>query len=108
MSATPGCRPWCTAHSMGECFTRVTIYNNGEVQPSSPPAPGSMAALFEYPKDIAWVSFVASQDEDDDEPVMDLHFFEAGQDEPITRMSLDKDTLQQVHRNLGAVLGNLA
>lgn len=95
-------------HSMGECFTRVTIYNNGEVQPSSPPASGSMAALFEYPKDIAWVSFVASQDEDDDEPVMDLHFFEAGQDEPITRISLDKDTLQQVHRNLGAVLGNLA
>ena len=87
----------------------MTIYSNGEVQSSSPPAhPGSMAALFEYPKDNAWVSFVASQDEDDDEPMMDLHFFEASQDEPITRMSLDKDTLQQVHRNLGAVLGNLA
>lgn len=54
------------------------------------------------------VSFVARQDEDDDEPVRDSHFFEADQDEPVTRMSLDKDTLQQVHRELGAVLGNLA
>ena len=108
MSGTPNCRPWCTEHSMGECFTRVTMYNNVEVQPATPPSPGSMAALFEYPKDIACVSFLASQDEDDDEPVMDLHFFEAGQDEPITRMSLDKDALQQVHRNLGAVLRELA
>lgn len=52
MSATPGCRPWCTVHSMGERFTRVTIYNNGEVPLSSPPDSGSMAALFQYPKDI--------------------------------------------------------
>lgn len=111
MTTTSDCKPWCTDHkTIGEdsCYTRVTIYDSGnnELQPA--PAPGSMAALFEFPKDIAWMNFVASQDENDEQPVMDLFFFEAGKDEPITTLALDQNTLKQLHRNLGTLLSTLA
>lgn len=105
MSATPNCKPWCTDHQgLNECYTEFVIYDNGEDQRRTPPAPGSMAAMFEFPKDVGWIKFCAAQDEEDEQPVMDLHFFEPGEVEPIVRLPLDTNVIQSLHSELGAIL----
>lgn len=67
--------------------------------------PGALLqALGGMPKDVAWVNFVASQDEEDEYPLMDLQFFEAGNYEAISTLHLDMDSLKDIHSRLGAVM----
>lgn len=111
MTATPNCKPWCTDHkTVGEnsCYTRFAIYDDGR-EASAAPAPESMAAQFQalggWPADISWVAFVASQDGDDEHPIMDLQFFEAGDDvSQNSSLHVELDGLKTLHANLGAIL----
>jgi hypothetical protein len=111
MSATPNCKPWCTDHQdsgMSECYTRFVIYDDG-MEAKAAPAPGSMAAklraLGGLPAEISWIAFVASQDEEDEHPIMNLQFFEAGDDvEQNSDLSVELDGLKELHANLGAIL----
>lgn len=99
------CKSWCTdRQEPGECYTEYAIYDNGVDEKRTPPTPGSMAALSEYPKDIGWIKFCAGQDEEDDQPLMDLHFFEPGDVEPIVRLPLDLNVINGLHSELGALL----
>jgi hypothetical protein len=109
MTATPACKLWCTNHQVpDECYTRFTIYDDGEEEGRKPAPPGSTAAPFEFPKDIGWISFVGSQDEEDEQPIMELHLFEAGADEPIVKLPLDMNALKELHANFGAIIRNFS
>tara|TARA_R100000935_G_scaffold56524_1_gene88266 strand:- start:414 stop:797 length:384 start_codon:yes stop_codon:yes gene_type:complete len=109
MRATSPCKRWCTDHQEpNECYTEVVIYDNGVDERRTPPAPGSVAAMFEYPKDIGWIKFCAGQDQEDEQPVMDLHFFEPGEVEPIVRLPLDTNLIKGLHSELGALVRNFS
>jgi len=111
VTATPNCKPWCTDHkTKGEnsCSTRFLIYDDGR-EAKATSAPGSMAAQFQalggWPAEISWIAFVASQDEEDEHPVMNLQFFEAGDDvEQNSDLSVELDELKELHANLGSIL----
>lgn len=111
MSATPNCKPWCTDHkTKGEnaCYTHLVIYDDGR-EAKAAPAAGSMAAQFQalggWPAEISWIAFVASQDEEDEHPIMNLHFFEAGDEvKQNSDLSVELDGLKELHANLGTIL----
>ncbi|WP_320536142.1 hypothetical protein [Pseudarthrobacter sp. IC2-21] len=114
MTATPTCKPWCTDHqTVGEdaCYTRYVIYDNGEVGKSEP-AEGSMAAQLRavggFPGEISWIAFVASQDEEDEHPVMDLQFYEAGADEANCTLPLNASVLTELRSSLGSILSKFS
>jgi hypothetical protein len=94
---------------MSECFTRFVIYDDGS-EAKAAPAPGSLAAQFQglgrWPAEISRIAFVASQDEEEDEqPVMNLQFFEAGDDaEQNSDLSIELDGLKDLYAHLGAIL----
>ncbi|MDD1477910.1 hypothetical protein [Arthrobacter sp. H16F315] len=48
------------------------------------------------------------QDEEDELPVMALHFFEVGGDEPVSTLSVDANGLKELHSNLGGILTDLS
>lgn len=114
MPATPTCKPWCNSHQApNECYTTRTIWDNGEEEKQAvEPEAGSMAALFQananLPRDIAWINLIVSQDEDDEQPLLDLHLFEAGGDEAVARVWLGADGMKELHSALGAVLKTFA
>lgn len=108
MTKTPTCKPWCTDHQEpDECYTRFVIYDDGAEEKAAP-APGSLAAqmraLGGWPAEISWIAFVAAQDEEDEHPVMDLQFYEAGGDEANSTLHLDADVLKKLHSELGAII----
>lgn len=114
MTATPTCKPWCSDHlTVGEdsCYTRYVIYDDG-TEERAEPAEGSFAAQFKahggFPGEISWIAFVASQDEEDEEPVMDLQFYEAGRDEATCTLSVDVNVIKQLRSGLGAVLSDFS
>ncbi|MCC9173243.1 hypothetical protein [Arthrobacter sp. zg-Y179] len=76
-----------------------------------PPAPGTKAALVQdgLPWEISWVAFEASQDEEDEKPLIGLQFFEAG-DNPVESANLymDLDELRAFHSSLTAILKDLS
>lgn len=97
---------------MSECYTRFVIYDDGTEEKTAP-APGSPAAQLQalggWPADISWIAFVASQDEEDEHPIMDLQFFEAGDDvEQNSSLHVELDGLKALHSNLGAILKNFS
>lgn len=115
MTATPTCKPWCTDHqTLGEdaCYTRFVIYDNGKEDEQAEHAEGSNAAQLQalggVPAEISWIAFVASQDEEDEDPVMDLQFYEAGGDEPTATLGLDVNVIKQLRSGLGAVLNDFS
>ncbi|MCC9173242.1 hypothetical protein [Arthrobacter sp. zg-Y179] len=109
MTRSPDCKPWCDNHLTkfeNSCNTMIVIYDDGR-QAEAPPTPGTMAALFRagLPKAISWVAFVASQDEEDEKPIMDLQFFEAGDGaEQISNLHVDLDGLRTLHSSLADIL----
>lgn len=108
MTATPTCKPWCTDHkSADECYTRFTIYDDGREESAKPDPDslaGQFAALGGFPGQVSWISFVACQEDEDENPVMDLQFFEAGADEITCSLSLNLEQLKEFHASLGAVI----
>lgn len=107
-------KPWCSDHKSDyedSCFTQVVLYDNGEEEETKP-AEGSLAAQFQAlggPEDIAWVQFVASQEvEEDEQALMDLQFFKAGDYEAVCNLHLDLDGLRELHSNLGDVLRRIS
>lgn len=110
MNATSNCKPWCTDDQhVGEnsCFTRFVIYDDGK-ESKAAPAPGSGAVQFQagggWPAEISWIAFVASQDEEDEHPEMDLQFFEAGGLEQSSNLHVELGGLKALHSELGAIL----
>jgi hypothetical protein len=111
MTTTPHCKPWRTEHRTKveiSCYTRFVIYDDGR-EAKAAPAPGTMAAQFQalggWPAEISCISFVASQDEEDGHPVMNLQFFQAGDAvEQNSDLSVELDGLKELHANLGAIL----
>ena len=105
------CKPWCTNHQdagANECYTSFEIYNDGK-EARAAPVPGSMAAQIQalggWPAEISRVDFVASQEEEDDSPVMNFHFFEAGGDAEIASdLPLDLEALKKLHGSLGTII----
>src|SRR5687768_11248130 len=95
MTVSPTCKPWCTDHQdPNECLTRILIYDKGKDETEeSEPAPGSLAAQFQafggWPAEISWITFVASQDDEDEYPVMDLQFFEGGGKDQNSNLHVD-------------------
>ena len=114
MTATPTCKPWCTEHlTVGEdsCYTRYVIYDKGEVGKSEPdegPLAAQVEAVGGFPGEISWIAFVASQDEEDEQPVMDLQFYEAGADEANCTLSLNSSVLMELRSSLGAILSEFS
>lgn len=109
MTATSDCKPWCTDHHGPDCSTQFTIYDDGnEASEKVEPAAGSLAAQLKavggIPSEISWINLVAMQDEEDEQPVMALHFFEVGGDEPVSTLSVDANGLKELHSNLGGIL----
>lgn len=112
MTATSNCKPWCTDHQgADECYTRFVIYDKGDEEKAEP-TEGSLAAQFKafggLPVDISWIAFVAAQDEEDEQPVMDLQFYETEGDEPNSTLHLDMEALKELHSNFGAILKNFS
>jgi hypothetical protein len=66
----------------------------------------SLAAQFNalgWPKKIAWIRFHGSLDEEDEEPVMELTFHEAGDhDNAAAVLQLDVDGLKALNANRDA------
>ena len=114
MSASPGCKPWCNDHltdsEEDSCHTRFVIYDDGRPE-KVPPAPGTKEAFVQaaLPWEISRVAFEATQDEDDEKPLIGLHFFEAG-DDPMESADLymDLDELRTFHSNLTTILKELS
>lgn len=114
MTATPTCKPWCSDHlTVGEdsCYTRYIIYDDRKEERAEP-AEGSLAAQFEalggFSGEISWIAFVASQDDEDEKPVMDLQFYETGRDEATFTLSLDVNVIKQLRSGLGTVLSDFS
>lgn len=115
MPATSDCKPWCTDHQEpNECFTQRWILDGDEKETPavSVPEPGSLAAQFQalggLPEDVATIVLIASQDEEDDQPLMHLEFRKAGNHEAVAALHLDRDELAETHKNLGSMLRDLA
>lgn len=114
MSDTHTHKHWCTDHkSVGEdsCFTQFIVYDNGEEEKTELEE-GSFGAQLKavggWPSEVAWVSFIVSQDETDEEPLIDLHFFEAGNYEPISTLHLEMDGLKEFHSNLADAMKRIS
>lgn len=114
MSASAGCKSWCSDHltdsEEDSCHTRFVIYDDGRPE-KVPPAPGTRAAFVQagLPCEISSVAFEATQDEDDEKPLIGFHFFEAG-DDPMESADLymDLEELRTFHSNLTAILKDLS
>ncbi|MET3708875.1 hypothetical protein ABIB17_003524 [Arthrobacter sp. UYEF6] len=61
-----------------------------------------------FPGEISWIAFVASQDEEDEQPVVDLQFYEAGADEANCTLSLNSSVLMELRSSLGAILSEFS
>lgn len=112
MTALSNCKPWCMDHkTVGEdsCYTRFVIYDDGnesaEVEPGSSSLAAQSWASGGLPAEISWIAVVASQDDEDEDPLMDLQFYEAGETgEQNSILHVDMAGLKQLHSALGAIL----
>lgn len=114
MTATSDCKSWCDDHQSkygdDDCYTKSVIYDDGRPE-KAPPAPGTMAALFQegMPMEISWVTVTASQDAEDEEPHLELQFFGAG-DDPMESAILHVDLagLSAFHSSIGAIINKIS
>lgn len=114
MTATPDCKPWCKDHQTefgdNDSQTSFMIYDDGR-QEEVPPAPGTMAALFQegMPMEVSRITMSAWQDEEDKEPFIDLEFFEVG-DDPMQNaiMHVKLDDIRTLHSRLAYILKNFS
>lgn len=98
------CQDWCELqddYAAGYCRATPELF---EDESAVTPAFFSNSG----PKTVARLVFEATQDDEDERPVMNINCWEADGDEPVAVLYTDIDDLKKIHSRLGAVLETFA